>query len=172
MINVETDGPITIVEIDRPDSRNAIDGPTADALRLAFQVFDADDSQLVAVLAGAGEHFCAGADLTAFTDPDRMLSIAAPPAPGPLGCTRMRLSKPVIAAVEGYAVAGGLELAVWADMRVAAESAVFGALLSEMMNRDRSRSATGATRASRRSRRGVMAPMNSRSSFRSFACLP
>lgn len=126
MINVETDGPITIVEIDRPDSRNAIDGPTADALRLAFQAFDHDDSQLVAVLAGAGEHFCAGADLTAFTDPDRMLSIAPPPAPGPLGCTRMRLSKPVIAAVEGYAVAGGLELAVWADMRVAAESAVFG----------------------------------------------
>jgi enoyl-CoA hydratase len=126
MINVETDGPITIVEIDRPDTRNAIDGPTADALRTAFLNFQADDDQLVAVLTGAGGHFCAGADLGAFADPDRMLRHDPPPAPGPLGCSRMELSKPVIAAVEGYAVAGGLELAIWADMRVAAESAVFG----------------------------------------------
>ncbi|MEE8601715.1 crotonase/enoyl-CoA hydratase family protein [Euzebya tangerina] len=127
MINTRTDGPITIVEIDRPESRNAVDGPTADALRRAFQIFDGDDRQLVAVLTGAGPHFCAGADLTAFVAEDgRELRIEAPPAPGPMGPTRMRLSKPVIAAVEGYAVAGGLELAVWADMRVAAESAVFG----------------------------------------------
>lgn len=126
MINVETDGPITIVEIDRPESRNAIDGPTADALRRAFLTFDADDAQSVAVLTGAGEHFCAGADLAAFGDPERQLRIEAPPAPGPLGCSRLRLSKPVIAGIEGYVVAGGLELALWADMRVAAESAVFG----------------------------------------------
>ncbi|CAN5128585.1 crotonase/enoyl-CoA hydratase family protein [soil metagenome] len=126
MINVETDGPITIVEIDRPDARNAVDGPTADALWRAFRTFDADDSQLVAVLTGAGEHFCAGADLTAFGDAERLLRIESPPAPGPLGCTRMRLSKPVIAGIEGYAVAGGLELALWADMRVAATSAIFG----------------------------------------------
>ncbi len=127
MIHVENDGPITIVTIDRPETRNAIDGPTADALRRAFTTFDADDSQSVAVLTGEGGHFCAGADLQAMADGGPgMLKIDPPPAPGPLGCSRMRLSKPVIAAVEGYAVAGGLELAVWADMRVAAESAVFG----------------------------------------------
>lgn len=126
MIHVEDDGPVTIVTIDRPDTRNAIDGPMAEALRQAFQTFDADDVRSVAVLTGAGQHFCAGADLQALATGDRMLRIQAPPAPGPLGCTRMRLSKPVIAAIEGYAVAGGLELAVWADMRVAAESAVFG----------------------------------------------
>ena len=127
MINVVSDGPITIVEIDRPESRNAIDGPTAAALRSAFVNFEGDDSQLVAVITGAGGHFCAGADMTAFLpDSDRALRIEAPPAPGPMGVTRMRLRKPVIAAVEGYAVAGGLELAIWADMRVAAESAVFG----------------------------------------------
>lgn len=126
MINVETDGPITIVEIDRPDSRNAIDGSTAEALRRAFLIFEADESQSVAVLTGAGGQFCAGADLTSFSDPERQLRIEAPPAPGPLGCSRLNLSKPVIAGIEGYAVAGGLELALWADMRVAAASAVFG----------------------------------------------
>lgn len=126
MLHTETDGPITIVTIDRPEHRNAIDGPTADALRRAFQTFEADASQSVAVLTGADGHFCAGADLQALASGERMLRIEPPPAPGPLGCTRMRLSKPVIAAVEGYAVAGGLELAIWADMRVAAESAVFG----------------------------------------------
>ena len=127
MIHVENDGPITIVTIDQPETRNAIDGPMADALRRAFTTFDADDGQSVAVLTGAGGHFCAGADLQAMADGgERTLRIEPPPAPGPLGCSRMRLSKPVIAAVEGYAVAGGLELAVWADMRVAAESAVFG----------------------------------------------
>lgn len=126
MISVEHDGPITIVTIDRPDVRNAVDGPTAEGLRKAFRTFDSDDDRSVAILTGAGGHFSAGADLVAMTDPERELKMQAPPAPGPLGCTRMRLDKPVIAAVEGYAVAGGLELALWADMRVAAESAVFG----------------------------------------------
>jgi enoyl-CoA hydratase len=126
MIHVEDDGPITIVTIDSPDTRNAIDGPMAEDLRRAFQTFDADVAQKVAVLTGAGGHFCAGADLQTLVTGERMLRIEPPPAPGPLGCTRMRLSKPVIAAVEGYAVAGGLELAIWADMRVAATSAVFG----------------------------------------------
>ena len=126
MITVEHDGSITIVTIDRPDVRNAIDGPTAKALHRAFRTFDADDDRNVAILTGAGGNFSAGADLKALADPERGLTVTAPPAPGPLGCTRMRLSKPVIAAVEGYAVAGGLELAIWADMRVVGESATFG----------------------------------------------
>ena len=126
MITVEHDGSITIVTIDRPDVRNAIDGPTAKALHRAFRTFDADDDRNVAILTGAGGNFSAGADLKALADPERGLTVTAPPAPGPLGCTRMRLSKPVIAAVEGYAVAGGLELAIWADLRVVGESATFG----------------------------------------------
>lgn len=126
MITVEHHGPITVVTIDRPDVRNAVDGPTARALNTAFRTFNSDDDRQIAILTGSGGHFSAGADLTSFSDPDRALKIEAPPAPGPLGCTRMRLDKPVLAAVEGYAVAGGLELALWADLRIVAESAVFG----------------------------------------------
>ncbi|WP_329520207.1 crotonase/enoyl-CoA hydratase family protein [Spirillospora sp. NBC_01491] len=121
---VQRDGPVTLVGIDRPERRNAVDGPTAAALADAFRAFDADPDAAVAVLYGTGGTFCAGADLRALgTDRGNR---AAPDGDGPMGPTRMRLSKPVIAAVEGHAVAGGLELAIWADLRVAAQDAVFG----------------------------------------------
>lgn len=123
-VHVETRHRTVIVTIDRPEVRNAVDGPTAEELAAVFRRFDADDELDVAVLTGAAGTFCAGADLKAISD-GRGNKVRAT-GDGPLGCSRMLLSKPVIAAVEGHAVAGGLELAVWSDLRVAAKDAVFG----------------------------------------------
>lgn len=123
-VRVERDGPVTTLCLNRPERRNAIDPETAAALADAVRAFDADDDAAVAVLTGAGDHFCAGADLTAIAEGD--VHTVDPDAEGPLGPTRLQLSKPIIAAVEGYAVAGGLELACWCDLRVVAEEAVFG----------------------------------------------
>ena len=126
-ILIEKNAPVFTVIIDRPEVKNAIDGPTAQALADAFREFEEDDAFLVAVLCGANGTFCAGGDLKAGAslDIDR-LNRFDPEGDSPLGPCRMILSKPVIAAVSGYAVAGGLELAIWCDMRIVEETAVFG----------------------------------------------
>lgn len=125
-VDLQRRGPVTVISIDRPERKNAVDRATARALAEAFRAFDADDQAPVAVLTGAGDTFCAGADLKAIGEgqPNRV----ATDGDGPMGPTRMQLQKPVIAAIEGYAVAGGLELALWCDLRVAAQDAVFGVL--------------------------------------------
>jgi len=117
---------VLVVTIDRREVRNAIDGPTAEALAAAFRRFDADRAAAVAVLTGAGGNFCSGADLTTLEPGHpRALAVSAD-GDAPLGVSRLSLSKPVIAAVEGYAVAGGLEVAIWCDLRVCGQSAVLG----------------------------------------------
>lgn len=124
-VSVEVRSRTAIVTIEQPERRNAVDGETAQALYDAFKAFDADAALDVAVLQGRGGTFCAGADLKGVSE-GRGNPVRLDGDLGPMGCTRLQLSKPVIAAVEGHAVAGGLEVAAWCDLRVAAEGAVFG----------------------------------------------
>ncbi len=126
-VRVEVAGSITTIWLDRPERRNAVDGPMAAELREAFQTFEADPAQKAAVLAGAGGTFCSGADLTAVGDPARRNELdPGGGGAGPMGPTRMALRKPLIAAIGGHAVAGGLELALLADLRVVESDAVLG----------------------------------------------